>query len=98
VSGGSYDYAFRGVERMAYEVLRRGKSSPLRAAFAAHLELVAQAMHDIEWEDSGDGADWETSVRAVLAPGAELAAAIEAAERARADLDTVIGAAKAVKP
>jgi hypothetical protein len=33
--------------------------TPLRQAFAAHLKKVAEALHDIEWADSGDIAKGE---------------------------------------
>jgi len=52
MSGGSYNYAYRHVEDMALALSR--KKSPLHNAFGRHLLLVAKAMHDIEWVDSGD--------------------------------------------
>lgn len=53
MSGGSYDYAYCKVEDFASKLSAKGQS-PLRRAFAKHLLLVAEAMHDIEWVDSGD--------------------------------------------
>jgi hypothetical protein len=52
MSGGSYDYAYSKVQDMA-ERLAESKD-PLRRAFADHLKLVADAMQNIEWVDSGD--------------------------------------------
>lgn len=52
MSGGSWDYAFHRVNDTA-ERLATSKD-PLRRAFAQHLLKVAQALHDIEWVDSGD--------------------------------------------
>lgn len=52
MSGGEYDYAYRGLEDMAERLIWSG--NPLRVAFGYHLILVAAAMHDIEWVDSGD--------------------------------------------
>lgn len=52
MSGGSYNYAYRHVEDMALTLSR--KKSPIHNAFGKHLLLVAKAMHDIEWVDSGD--------------------------------------------
>ena len=75
--GGHYNYAYTKLQDMA-ESIEGKATSPLRRAFAKHLLAVAKAMKDIEWEDSGDGADWETSVRAVLHPNAEIDAAKEA--------------------
>lgn len=37
-----------------------------RLAFIAHLRLVSEAMRAVEWEDSGDGADEEAAIAAVL--------------------------------
>jgi len=93
MSGGSYDYAFRHVQDMAAN-LRCGRNGhdPLRVAFAEHLEKVAKAMHDVEWVDScdyGKGQEAE-AIRAVIAPGAELDAAIDLAELARRKLDDSI--------
>lgn len=63
MSGGSYEYAYLVVERMA-EALEDGVTfdgrrtedadSHVRLGFAAHLRLVAAAMQAVEWEDSGD--------------------------------------------
>jgi hypothetical protein len=85
MSGGSYDYAYRHVDEMADELSQR-RHTPLRRAFAAHMKLVAKAMHAIEWEDSGDGADDVAAMKACLSnpTAAELAVvrrdAVEAAE------------------
>jgi hypothetical protein len=61
VSGGSWDYVYRHVEdaaeRMETEAratMRPGSRPTLRAEFAAHLRLVAAALHDVEWVDSCD--------------------------------------------
>lgn len=91
MSGGSYDYAYMRVQDMAYS-LRRKETEPLRAAFAKHLELVAEAMRAIEWVDSGDygGNQDEEAIRKVLGTGAELAAAVEMAERARDVLEETL--------
>lgn len=53
MSGGSYDYAYNKAEDMADSLCSK-TNSPLRRAFGRHLNLVAKAMHDIEWVDSGD--------------------------------------------
>lgn len=53
MSGGSYDYRFEHIERLAYEI-RKQTSDPKRRAFADLLDLCAKAAHDIEWVDSGD--------------------------------------------
>ena len=67
MSGGSYDYAYDRAEDMADRLIEYSKD-PLRIAFAKHLKQVAQAMHDIEWVDSGDYGEGreEESIKAVL--------------------------------
>jgi hypothetical protein len=94
MSGGSYDYCYTRVLDMAGSIRHKDKN-PLRRAFAAHLRLVADAMHDIEWVDSGDygEGDEEEGIRKVLASGAELAAAIQMAEDARRALDAALAVA-----
>lgn len=81
MSGGSFDYLYQRVEEMASD-LRDG--TPLERAFAEHLDKVAKAMHAIEWVHSGDylPGDADEAIRAVLAPGDELATAIREAETA----------------
>lgn len=54
MSGGSYDYAFRHIDDLASEMLRRGKKTPLRSAFTDLLFRVSLAAKEIEWADSGD--------------------------------------------
>ena len=95
MSGGSYDYAYQGVNDMAHN-LERMSSEPLRRAFAEHLLQVATAMHAIEWVDSADyskGAEVE-HIRAVLKPGAEIEAAITMAIEAQTKLHDAIESAK----
>lgn len=95
MSGGSYEYAFGRVNDMANN-LHNQREDPLRRAFANHLRLVATAMHACEWVDSGDRGpgDEHAAIRAVLAPGAELAAAVQIAEEALTALQNAIAAAK----
>ncbi len=90
MSGGSYNYAWERVEDFV-SIIRK-KDCPLRRAFAEHMVLVAKAMGDIEMVDSGDygQGDEIESIQAVLAPGAELAAAILMAKEARDVLDAAI--------
>jgi len=52
MSGGSWDYVCYKIEEAA-ERLRESKD-PLRRALGDHMNLIAKAMHDIEWVDSGD--------------------------------------------
>lgn len=65
MSGGSMNYLYSKVLHCAdFEC-----DTPERRAFAAHLKLVAQALHDIEWVDSGDygPGDENAAIRACLA-------------------------------
>lgn len=81
MSGGSHDYAYSRVESFAASMRR--SHDPLRRALAAHLDLVAKAMHDIEWVDSNDAApgDEHEAIRAVL--GADAAQMAEIAAELR---------------
>ena len=69
MSGGSYDYAYNQVEEIARNI-QSNAGTPLRRAFAKHLERVAQALHDIEWVDSGDygQGDEIKAINAVINP------------------------------
>lgn len=51
MSGGSFNYAFAGVRQMADSI---DADSPARLAFVRDLRRMADVMHAIEWEDSGD--------------------------------------------
>ena len=66
MSGGSMDYLYSKVLHCADFPL----DTPERIAFAAHLKLVAQALHDIEWVDSGDygPGDENDAIQACLNP------------------------------
>lgn len=60
MSGGSYDYAYSRIARLADEIEENISANLsqatkiLRRRFAEHLRLVAKAAHDIEWVDSSD--------------------------------------------
>jgi hypothetical protein len=93
MSGGSYDYSYGKVQEMAGQLI--SSDDPLRVAFANHLRLVAQAMHDVEWVDSGDsakGSDAE-AIQAVLgdsAHRAELPVILDKAEQLVARFERAI--------
>lgn len=97
MSGGHYDYAYKHVQEFADQLLVEGTPhTVLRSAFREHLEKVAEAMKAVEWVDSSDtgpGSEVE-AIRECLPAGFELAVATERAKRAKADLETAIGAAK----
>ena len=68
MSGGALDYAFRRVGSAADLIREHDNATTLHKAFAEHLSLVADALHDLEWElsdDYGKG-DADKAIRAVL--------------------------------
>lgn len=83
MSGGSMNYLCERVREADFD-----KDTPERLAFARHLALVAQALHDIEWVDSCDYAagDENEAIRACLQPESVLLAAIGAVQKALADM------------
>lgn len=97
MSGGSYDYLYGKVDDMADSIVHR-RPSNLRRMFADHLRLVSHAMHEIEWNDSGDGADDEDmAIKTVLGAGwekCEMGMLIEAAEHACHELNEAVAKAK----
>lgn len=72
MSGGSWDCVGFKVHDAA-DRLRNDKSA-LRRAFGEHLQLCADALHGIEWSDSGDSGrdDWKDAVRKALADTREI--------------------------
>lgn len=82
MSGGSWRYIYREFEDVADRL--KESDAPERRVLGDLIELIARAMHDIEWVDSGDfrRGDEVAAIRACLAPGAELAVLIEDAHRA----------------
>lgn len=64
MSGGSMNYLYSKLE---YDATFR-TDTPERKAFAKHLQLVVNALHDIEWVDSGDYSlgDENEAIRACL--------------------------------
>lgn len=70
MSGGHYDYAYTRIQEFA-DALE--PTTPLRAAFKEHMNLVVKAAHDIEWVDSCDWGpgDEDEALRVVLSAGSE---------------------------
>lgn len=87
MSGGSLDYISHNVEDIAGRI--RG-DTPLRRAFSKHLLLVARALHEIEWAQSGDTSpdneDERKTILACLHPGAPLELLIGEAKNTMAEL------------
>lgn len=91
MSGGSMDYLYCKVQQASFS-----KDTPERIAFAKHLQLVADALHAIEWVDSGDFGDGDESepIRKCLGKTGCLEAAIEEAKKAMGSLQDEIMRAK----
>lgn len=81
MSGGSMNYLYCRLENDA----SFSQHTPERRAFAAHLKLVAKALHDIEWVDSCDygPGDENKAIRACLGRFATLDVAVQAAREAQ---------------
>lgn len=85
------------MDYLSYKLLNASfrETTPERRALRKHLKLVAEALHKIEWSDSGDGADGESeAIRACLTPGAVLVAALEQARVVRDELTCEIARAE----
>ena len=84
MSGGSMNYLY---SKLLYEATFV-PDTPERKAFKRHLEKVANALHDIEWVDSGDkGPGGENAaIRACLQPDAVMFALVEQAKDVMAAL------------
>jgi len=52
MSGGSWDYFTFKADEVAGRL--EEEKSPLRRALGQHMRLIARALYDIEWVDSGD--------------------------------------------
>lgn len=100
MSGGSWNYACWKIQEWANELMT--DKNPLRRAFGQHMELIANAMHDIEWVDLCDyGPDQESdAIRAALGPDAdrlELAVLVSDARQAADKLNQAIERAEGGK-
>lgn len=92
MSGGSWDYAFSVFDGVANSL--SNDSDPLRRLLGRRVELIAKALHDIEWVDSDDygSGDDVAAIKAVLS--ADLAVDIREeidviAARATADIEAL---------
>jgi len=98
MSGGSMDYLYSRVSDAEFKI-----NTIERKAFAKHLKLIAEALHDIEWVDSGDygEGDENAAIRACLESGVLLETAVEEADTAgknlRAELERVCSGCSILK-
>lgn len=90
MSGGSLDYFYSRVTETAERI--QLSAEPLHQAFATHLHKVSTALHDLEWVWSCDKSpgDEKAAIMAVISPADILAPAIEAAVKAKVDMDSVM--------
>jgi hypothetical protein len=91
MSGGSMQYLYSLVRDADFRL-----DTPLRRAFHRHLQLVAEALHAIEWVDSGDSGpgDEEAAILACIPPMQSLSSAMVDAEEAMVALQTAIERAR----
>lgn len=99
MSGGSLKHLYLDVEAAAVEIAAHyGQSgvpgdetkrySTIAIAFSQLLMQVSKALHDIEWDMSGDGSDWK-EVLALIGPREEAVAVA-------ANLETLVTQAREV--
>lgn len=90
MSGGSMDHLYSRVLSAQFS-----ETTNRRKAFRKHLNLIAQCLRAIEWNDSGDGAsDEDALIDLVITPQRKLEQAIEDAEAMRNELSYAIQEAK----
>ena len=97
MSGGAYNYAYVNVREMGEELIHSGGDE--RVAFGRLMLKVAEAMHDIEWVDSGDYShgDESEAIKVALGESASqliLDESIESAKNAIEKLTEAIAEAK----
>ena len=89
MSGGSMDYLSYKVQDANFSL-----KTPLRKAFRTHLMLIADALHKIEWNDSGDGAVGEDeAIMKCIRQANVLKEAIKDAEQSALQLRDVLAKA-----
>ena len=91
MSGGSLDYVYGHVRDAAEFVFSMAMCAEHRA-FATHLRLVAEALHDFEWVMSGDTRHGEElpAIRKVVSKADVLDEAVKHALMVRDELTRVL--------
>ncbi len=84
MSGGSWDYLYGRIGDAAARLKR--SELPHRKAFGRLMEKVAEAMHMVEWVDSGDCGDGDEipAILKALGKGAKALVLAEVVEQAMA--------------
>jgi len=90
MSGGSWDYVSHRIQEAAQRLCESKKSE--RRALGKHMTLIAEAMHDIEWVDSGDSGEGKeiASIMKCITPQDVLNASIDEAKDMIARLKEII--------
>lgn len=99
MSGGSLDYFYDKVDEIRGRIQDRAgdyKRKAMILAFAAHMDKVSKALHDLEWTFSGDYKEdqFEKSVMACISKSDILDTATAQAELALKELTKAIEEAK----
>lgn len=91
MSGGSLNYVFGTINDAAYNI-EQHSTNVWHTAFAAHLRLVATALHDLEWVWSGDYApgDEMAAIQAVVQPHTLHGVTMKQLEQAIADAQGIL--------
>jgi len=58
MSGGAYEYLCFKLEDVASRVKGNNDHPAIRRRISEYLKCLGNIMHEVEWEDSGDGGDW----------------------------------------
>lgn len=92
MSGGSLEYLCFKVQDAVHTIAHYERGGPRWAAFAEHLNLVADALHDCEWVMSSDyGYDGANeSIDKVITADQAGVAALEIARRLHASLGDLL--------
>lgn len=90
MSGGSMNYLYSTIEQN----LTFDKNTKERKAFYKHMQAIIQALHDIEWVDSGDygPGDENKAINKCISKAHLMETTLEEARELRNDLHELIRA------
>jgi len=91
MSGGAYDFLYGRVEDAARKLGRRTEPD-YRRAFASLLLRVSDALHAVEWVDSGDYSEFDDKEKIMkcISPQDVLNVSVEHAETVMKELEELI--------
>ena len=93
MSGGALDYIQYKLDDAADTIRRSRPKDALLMAFAKHIDEIGIALHDIEWDLSGDSSLSEKEreyIRSLMKRDAEIDVLVEEGKRIRDDLTKMI--------